>query len=204
MKDTNDNLVPEQNEGAYSDTVNSVSFATPQEAAQFYSIVKNRLKNINHWNRYAGEALANFTLLDIKGDKVERQPQQGDYFQIEVPGIGNPSGDGYDFVQIERIEEKENAEESVMAITVRPSSSPLNDDKNVAHFFDEKATSTFIVKLHDNAVYAEVHGRNEKPNVKEVHLSDKLRNSIVATGSVLGFSKLQWSTLTKGLVSADK
>lgn len=201
MTAKHDNLVPEQYEGAYSDTVNSASFSTSEKARQFYAIVKSRLKDVNHWNKYAGEALADFTLLDINGNKVERDPQEGDYFKIDVPGIGNPSGDGFDFVQVEKIEEKENEDESAVAITVRPAVNPLNEDKDVAHFFNEKATSTFIVRLEDTNVYAEVHGRNEKPNIKEVDFSDKVRNSIVATGGVLGFSKIQWSALTNGLVS---
>lgn len=204
MTDNTDNLIPEQNEGAHTDTVNSKSFDTNEQAKQFYTVVKNRLKDVNHWNKYAGKALADFTLLNATGKTVARAPQQGDYFKINVPGIGNPSGDGFDFVQIESIDEKEDAHESFICITVRPATSPLNGDKDVAHFFNEKATSTFIARLHNKTVFAEVHGRNEKPNIKNVDFKDKVRNTLVATGGVLGFSKIQWSALTHGLVSEEK
>lgn len=195
-----ENIIPEQNEGASSDTENSVSFLQREEAVQFYEVVKARMQDVNHWNKYAGESLADFTLLNSKGEEVSRLPEVNDYFKIDVPGIGNPSGDGYDFVQIQEVKDITEAEESCFYITVQPAPSPLNTDKDVAHFFTEKASSTFIVRLNGNTVYAEVHGRNELPNIKGVDLNDTLRNTLVATGGVLGFSKLQWSALTKGLI----
>ncbi|HTM97890.1 MAG TPA: hypothetical protein VL088_04070, partial [Pedobacter sp.] len=50
-------------------------------------------------------------------------------------------------------------------------------------------------------IQAEVHGRNELPNLKAGSIVDKARNAIIGLGAILGISVLQWKLLTKGIVS---
>jgi hypothetical protein len=45
-----------------------------------------------------------------------------------------------------------------------------------------------------------VHGRNEKPNTEANAVIDKTRNTMVATGAIVGFSSAQWKSLVNGLL----
>ena len=76
---------------------------------------------------------------------------------------------------------------------------------DVAHFYSDEATSNFIVRRDGTKVTAGVYGRNEKPNVKKSDtVIDKIRNAVVGTGGVSGFSKLQWKALVSGLLETEE
>jgi hypothetical protein len=194
--------IPEQREGVAVNVEDSVEFTTGEEAKQFFQQVKTRLLNVNAWHEFAGALSADFKLTDSQGNELQRQPQKGDYFKINIPAPGIQTGEGYDWVQIEEIVEDAEGVDECTAIRVRPTSSPVNPNPDVAHFYTDDATSNFIVKREGNKVTAGVYGRNEKPNVKEAdNLVDKVRNAIVGAGGVTLFSKLQWTALVKGLLS---
>ena len=204
MSDTKKHpVVPQQETGDSSDTDASVTFAAAAEANTFYDVVKQRLLQVNNWQHWAGAATAQFQLTDAQGNDVNRPVQQGDYFKIDIPGPGPVTGDGYDWVQVERITETGNETIQELAIQVRPASNPNNNRSDVAHFFSDEASSCFIVKREGNTVTAAVHGRNEKPNTHTETLVDKARNAAVATGAIAAFSKLQWKSLVNGLVRKE-
>ena len=194
-----DNSIPEQKEGASTNTEDSIQLPE-KEAEHFFSVVKERLLNVNAWNKYAGEAGATFCLLDASGNPLKRIAAKGDYFEIDIPGPGSKAGEGNDFVQIEDVVEVNNEKEQSLSILVRPSQNPKNNSKDTAHFFSESATSSFMVKKNGNKIIAGVYGRNEKPNFEASSIVDKIRNTIVATGAVLGLSKIQWKSLVSGLL----
>ena len=193
------NVVPEQNAGIETNTESSIELSTEEEAKEFFKEAKLRLLTINKWHQHAGSATADFQLTDETGKPVSRSPQKGDHFKIDIPAPGSVTGEGHDWVQVEAIEE----EEDYMGIRVRPATNPTNQRKDVAHFFSEDSTSTFVVKRKGKKITAGVYGRNEKPNTDTETLKDKLRNAAVATGAITGFSKLQWKTLVNGLVKKD-
>ena len=192
-------VVPEHNNGIQTNTESSIELSNEKEAQKFYEEAKQRLLTINSWHQYAGNASADFSLTDDKGNPINRSPQKGDHFKIDIPGPGTDTGEGHDWVQVEAIEEDEDS----IGIMVRPVTNPTNDRKDVAHFFSEDATSTFIVKREGKKILAGVYGRNEKPNTNTETLKDKLRNAAVATGAISGFSKLQWKSLVNGLIKKD-
>jgi len=193
-------LIPENQSGTQTNTESSKLLDGKEKATAFYQIAKRRLLNVNQWHDLAGVATASFRLTDEKGNEVNRAAQKGDHFKIDIPGPGPVTGEGFDWVKIESIEEFENGDEEFTAIKVRPATNPLNERKDVAHFFSEEATSSFIVKLEDNKVIAGVYGRNEKANTASETVIDKARNTAVATGAITGFSKLQWKSLVNGLL----
>ena len=198
--------IPEQRKGKKTDTSESVRLDSVEEAKQHFSVCKNRLLDVSSWHELSGKGTAGFDLTDSKGDSVRRLAKKGDHFKIDIPAPGNTTGEGNDWVRIEEIEDQSNsqAQEEYLAIHVRPASNPKNQDKEVAHFFKDEATSTFLVKREGNTVLAEVHGRNETPNTKDTNLIDTVRNAVVAVGAMLGFSDLQWKSLVKGLVEKQE
>lgn len=196
-----DSIIPFQHEGASTDTASHRHFNKATEANDFFSILKERLLDVNNWQQLSGSTFAAFQLCDLHGHPVSRPAAEGDHFRIDIPGPGNPSGDGYDWVQVEKIQNLSTGDQSILAMTVRPCTNPVSKDDDVAHFFTEAASSTFIVRKKELTVSAEVHGRNEKPNIKHVDVSDTIRNTAIALGGILGLSKIQWHALTDGMTS---
>ena len=193
--------IPEHNEGSAVNVEDSVTLQNEAEAKHFFQQVKDRLLHISAWHEYAGTLSADFKLTDQHGNEVERKPQKGDFFKINIPAPGLQTGEGYDWVRIEEIKEQADGMDEYTSIRVRPTSSPVNEKPDVAHFYTEEATSNFIVKREGTKVTAGVYGRNEKPNVKKAEsLLDKVRNAVVGTGGVTAFSRLQWKALVSGLL----
>ncbi len=203
MKEENDNkpLVPEQEKGAKSDTKAEKDFESTEEAKAFFLVVKERLLNVNNWHALSGKGSAEFCLMDKNGNKVDRLVQKDDYFRIDIPGPESEEGDGYDWVQVEAIEEEADDLHEHIAIRVKPASNPNRQGNTTSHFFQNDASSTFLVERKGNTVSSEIHGRNELPNVDQPEKGDVIRNAFVAFGAMIGFSKIQWGKLAKGFVS---
>jgi len=202
MKKSIDSLIPRQQRGSESNTESSVIADSVEDAKVLFSRAMERLKDVNNWGNIVKGMTSSFQLTDQNGKPVERTVQKGDFFKIDVPGPGPVSGGGYDWVSIEAIEDQSNtdAEEEYFAMKVRPASAPINDETEVAHFFDDVATSSFVVSRNQNTVIAGVYGRNEIPNINIDKTVDKARNTVMALSAIAGFSKLQWKNLVTALI----
>lgn len=206
MSSINERMVPPQESGAETNTEHSTDAHDEAAARELFGQAKQRLLNVNEWEGICGAGSAAFQLTDASGKDVERTAQESDHFKIDIPGPGTLTGDGYDWVQIERIEEERDPsgnEESIL-MRVRPATNPTNDAGDVAHFFSEDATSNFIVKRSGLTVSAAVYGRNESPNTHMEKGIDKARNAMVALSAMVGISKIQWKSLVKGLLTDQR
>lgn len=194
--------IPDQITGAETNTEHSITLPNTIDAVEKYKVVCRRLLDVNNWKEICGTGSAEFQLLDANGEEVDRQAQLNDYFKIDIPGPGTGSGDGYDWVNVEKIDSTEplNKEEQSFLMQVRPCSNPLSKTRDTSHFLSHKATSTFSVERRMNTITASVYGRNEIPNTKTHNVLDKIRNTIVGAGAVAGESKIQWTLLVKGLL----
>ncbi len=197
---TLNDIIPVQETGAKSDTYAFKNLNNETDAKAFFQVVSNRLKNVNVWEKYTGDITADFKLFDEHGHEADRTVQKSDYFRIDVPGPGTIAGNGYDWVQVEAIEESASPGEEVIMMRVRPARNPTDEKTDTAHFFTEDSTSSFIVKRVNEIVSAEVHGRNEKVNVGTGNILDKARNALAGAAAIAGVSKMQWKSLTKGLI----
>ena len=199
-----ENLLPLQKTGAKSDTASAISLENPEEAKLHFLKVKKRFLDINSWELFAGVEKAEFSLRDQTGNLLLEYPEVGNFIKIKLPGLHNPNGDGFDWVKIEKIEQKSDSDEDSIYICVRPTYNPTKPCEKTAHFFDEKATSNFIIKREKNTVSAEVHGRNEETNFENLSALEKVRNFLVAFGGIIAGSKFQWKSLTEGLIKKDE
>ena len=202
-KGSEEEIIPKQETGIESNTESTVEFSSREEAKTFYQTVKHRLLHVNDWHRFAGSLTADFQLTDKEGKEVDRAAEKSDHFKIDIPGPGPVTGEGFDWGQVEAIEEKEEENKQSIALLVRPATNPNNERRDVAHFFSGEATSCFMVKREYNTVTAAVYGRNEKPNTNAESIVDKARNTAIATGAITGFAKLQWKSLVNGLVKKN-
>ncbi len=195
--------VPLQETGEQHNTEHTISLPSVQACVQRYNIARERLLEVNHWGELGGPFSANFTLTDHAGHEVEHQAREGDHIRIDLPGPGSRTGHGYDWVEIEKIEDRctRSGNSAYVAIRVRPSDNPAEHRGRIAHFFAPTATSSFVVERVGNRIKASVYGRNEKPNKgRQEGLLDKIRNVVVAVSATLGLSKPQWHGLVKGLL----
>lgn len=194
------NQIPKQQEGSQLDTTAKTEFLTPEEAKAFYQIAKNRLLNVSCWAEICKVPLSTFTLTDQNGHEVIREAEEGDYLKIDIPGPATHTGDGFDWVRIEKIEEEITTTSSVITLQARPAANPTKKNTDIAHFFSQQATSTFQVKQSGTTVSAEEHGRNEVPNTDTSNLTDNIRNTLVGWTAKIGLSYPQWKSLVKGIV----
>lgn len=195
--------VPAQESGSEMNAVQEARFDTAEEATAFYEVAKQRLLDVNKWDEVAKLPSSTFILCDETGHRTTRKVQLGDYLKIDIPGPGTSTGDGYDWVQVEFIEEQHQGGADIMSFRVRPTDNPLSPEQAIAHFFDDAATSTFQVKKLANVVTAEVHGRNETPNTHTDHIMDNVRNTMVGLGAKVGASYPQWKGLVAGIAAVD-
>ena len=199
-----ENIVPGQEKGGKTDTEHQVEFTTAEAAKRYFMVAKERLQDVNRWHEVAGSLTAGFTLTDDSGREVARPAQTGDYFKIKVPAPGPGAGDGYDWVRVELIEDEAGVSDNrdAFGIRVRPAEQPgKKTQDDVAHFFRDDATSSFIIERNGRTIKAAVHGRNEVPNTTAKKPLDKARNAVVALGAIAGLSNPQWKSLVKGILN---
>ncbi|HEY4197808.1 MAG TPA: hypothetical protein VGM63_19845 [Mucilaginibacter sp.] len=195
-------VIPEQQTGRATDFSAERKFRTLRAAHEGFKKAAERLLKINDWHVYAGPGSSKFCLTNNQGEEVTGFAKAGFYFNINLPVPGSDAGAGLEWVIIENIEAggSEKMEEEFISLTARPVPDPHKMEAEIAHFFGEASTSTFIIKRSGPKLRAEVHGRNETPNNKEVDLHDKIRNTVVALTARIGLSGPQWKKLTRGLL----
>ncbi|WP_034711292.1 hypothetical protein [Chryseobacterium soli] len=194
--------IPEQEKGGFHDTESRKICNDTEAAIQKFAVLKRRFLSVHQWKKYCGKGFADFRLYDGSGKAVERNPQPGDFIRIDIPGPGNVEAKGFDWVEITEIDDQTltgTKSESLM-ITCRPSKIPgKNTNSHIAHFYTSEATSTFIISRNGNTIQAGIYGRNESPNFN-ASFFDIIRNSLIAAGGMIGFSKIQWKKLTDGFL----
>lgn len=192
--------IPQQEKGSQHDAVSKYCFEDEATAKIAYDALRLKLKDINNWHKLAENISAKFSLVKDDGSSAAHIPEAGFYIKNNIPGPGNKAGGGYDWVRIIKVYPQE--EEPIYGFTVSPVSNPLNDDDDLAHFYDADATNTFLVRRKEKCVYAEVHGRNEQANTTGAGFRDGIRNTFVGMGGMGGLGKVQWKNLTDGLIQA--
>jgi hypothetical protein len=198
-----DEHVPMQYTGSEMNAVEETVLETEEAAIRFFEVVKERLLNVNQWGALAKVPLSTFRLTDAQGQEIDGYAKEGNYFKIDIPGPGTQTGEGFDWVKVESIETKKDADWEYLSMRVRPATNPAINDPAIAHFLQEDATSTFQVKRLGNTITAEEHGRNEVPNTKTEKGMDNVRNTLVGWGAKLGLSYPQWKSLVVGLVERE-
>jgi hypothetical protein len=195
-------IAPPQYKGGRKDIDHAVIAANENDARKLFMAARSRLVDVNHWEDYAKPVSATFRLTDAGGLEVNRTAEIGDHFKIRLPAPGPVEGRGYDWVRIEAIEDVSNGSGRTehIAIRVRPAPSPEQKGENVAHFFNDDSTSSFVLERRGKEITAAVYGRNEVPNTETSNTVDKVRNAVVGVTAMLGLSNIQWKNLVKGLL----
>ncbi len=197
-------IIPDNINGKALDIEHTVEENSIGNAIKTFERARTRLINPQVWHLLTGALSAKFSLDGSNDTDNRRLAKVDDYFSIDIPGPGLISGDGFDWVKVELLEENSESDcDTSIAMRLRATNNPKKTDEGIAHFFNAEATSTFIIKRIGKMVSASYHGRNETVNTDVNSLVDKIRNQFVATGSKAGLSKLQWDGLIKSFLEAD-
>ena len=194
--------IPHQQIGRATDFDEERSFNTQTEAHEAFKKAAARLLTVSEWHNYAGPGSSRFCMTNNMGEEVAGFAKEGFLINIDLPVPGSDAGDGLEWVMIERIEAAGGAKgaEEYISLTARPIPDPRKADPEIAHFYKDQSTSTFIVKRIGKTVNAAVHGRNETPNNEQVGLHDKIRNTVIALTARIGLAGPQWKKLARGLL----
>jgi SpoIIAA-like len=193
-------LLPAQVKGTATTTTGQVVAATTEDAQIIFERASERLQDVNQWAETCG-ASSSFQLTDDQGAPLQGWANIEDFIRIDLPGPGGREGEGYDWVQVEKIEPSGE----IFLVQVRPSRNPcIKNSTEIAHFLESSATRTFIIERKGVVVTASVYGRNEVPNSRKTASTiDKWRNAAVGSVGAMGLSKIQWRTLVEGLLKKE-
>lgn len=194
--------LPQQITGRQTDFTHEKKYDSLETAHAGFRSAAGRMLSVNNWHAYSGTCSAKFTLCNNQGVEVDVMAEEGFFISIDLPGPGSDAGSGVEWVLIEKLVSEggpHTAEEYVL-MTVRPAADPRNATGEIAHFYTDASTSTFIVRRDGLVVSVGAHGRNETPNNDEVDLHDKIRNTAIALMARIGLSGGQWQKLVNGII----
>lgn len=193
--------IPPKLEGKHNDLGFSMEMPNYRAARELFIMARERIVDVNGWSNRGGIPGTEFQLCDGMGNQLDRSARDGDFIRIDLPGPGPASGGGYDWVKVEDIGgEITGPFNERFAMRVRSCAMPGGASDVPAHFFDEQATSTFMLEMKGRILTASYHGRNEIINTKKDNPLEKARNLLVGAGGLAGMSELQWQGLIKGFL----
>lgn len=194
--------LPQQQTGRQTDFTHEKKYDTLDLAHMGFQAAAGRMLSVNNWHEYTGTGSAKFTLCNNQGEEVEVMAEEGFFISIDLPGPGPHAGGGVEWVLVEKLASEGGAHtaEEYVLMTVRSAPDPRKAAAEIAHFYTDESTSTFIVRRDGMVVSAGAHGRNETPNNDDVDLHDKIRNTAIALMARVGLSGGQWQKLVNGLI----
>jgi hypothetical protein len=198
--------LPQQMTGRRTDFTHDKKYDTLESAHSGFQAAAGRMLSVNNWHDYTGAGSAKFTLCNNQGEEVEVMAEESFFISIDLPGPGPDAGGGVEWVMIEKLASEGDAHtaEEYVLMTLRPAADPRKAAAEIAHFYTDESTNTFIVRRDGIVVSAGAHGRNESPNNEEVDLHDKIRNTAIALMARVGLSGGQWQKLVNGLIEYEE
>jgi hypothetical protein len=187
-------LIPSQQYGLEKNLEYTIICDSIEEAEDCFVDAKERLLDVNNWNKYSEIRSLQFKLSDSHGKEAHRHARKGDHIRIEVLPTGQGRVEGIDWVAIEAIEYDDYPDQGMETFGMRlhPSFNPLNKQMgDAAYSLSDNATSTFVIQRRGRRLMTTYHGRNEPLN------SETDGQSCDQTW--LGLSDVQWASLASGI-----
>lgn len=192
-------LVPAHTEGIETDLEHSVVARSIEDAEEWFVEAKNRLLDINHWERYDKHLGADFRLTDSQGKAVNRRAHRGDHLRLYLssPPV---SGNEHNWVIVEAIEYDDYPDEDreTLAMRIRPSSDPRNKPHDGTPHCPDMSSGTFVIERSHDRLTALYH-RRVGPSIRSDGNFDCINNAS-SSEEWLGLSDSQWAGLIKSLL----
>lgn len=156
-------LVPQHEQGSKTDLEFKVAAETVEEAEYWFVDAKDRMLDVNSWNKYCPGMVVTFRLTDCHGLGVGRHARKRDMIRIDMPGPDGTRLTGFEWESVEAIEYDDYPDLSMetFAMRVRTADSPLNNKDSQAGYVTGKKTSTFVIERRGAKLSATFHRRND-------------------------------------------
>jgi len=153
-------LVPQQIQGPGLDIAHHITVDTTDDAEYGFVDAKDRLLDVNNWNKYCPEMETEFRLTDHHGLGAGRHARKGDLLRIDKPGVSPVKPGGFDWVAVEAIEYDDYPDLGMesFAMRLRIAADPHRKDEFITEHSD--STITFVIERRGVKLYASYHGRN--------------------------------------------
>lgn len=174
-------------------------FEDENEGRSFFLDTRERLFNINEWNRNSSPT--GYALFDEAGRETNsRDIEVGMFIRIALYGSGK-----WDWVRVSEIHDDPNE----VVITVKPSHDPTEqppDQESISHFFHPDAENNFCLQRQEKMVAFYVIGLNERQNTEFADgLIESARNAAVANiGYYSGLQKAVWKEFCLNFLSTEE
>jgi len=185
-------LIPDQQQGLEKNLEYTVVCDTTEDAEDFFVDAKERLMDINNWNRYGRIEGVVFRLRDSHGKEAHRHARKGDSIRVDIPVNGPGESGGFDWVAIEAIEYDDYPDLGLETFGMRlhPSLNPMNAQAgNGAYAPGDNATGTFVILRRGNKLISTYHGRNDHRQA-ETNMGGR---------AWPGLTDMQWASLISGI-----
>mgnify|MGYP000866005468 FL=1 len=193
-------LVPRNKLGSSNDAYAATNYKDEQTAVKAFRAIEKMLFDVNSWSVQIPFGTVRFYLVDAYGKPTYNDAAIGDFVKIKMPMLPNSFGKGYDWVSVVKISKFDEREIAYTMLQMRPHSCIENAEGQIAHFYTNDSTNTFIVARSGSEIQVSVHGRNETPNVKKLKIRHRVRNFFIGGGGIFGGSKLQWQNFVDSLI----
>lgn len=194
--------IPLQREGEFHDVVSMHCAENIEMALRKFESVERRLISVNDWHSLSPNVKAKFQQFHSETHEPTSALKVGNFIRIEIPGPGNPSGNGYDWTKISDIQiGSDNEILPFFAMTIIPCAAPDTTENTVAHFYGDESSNTFVIRRIGDCLYTEVHGRNQLANTSDVPLLDSIRNKAIVLGSKIGIGSLNWLAFSEAILN---
>ena len=175
-------MVPFDPEGSKRDIEQSIDVGSIEDAEYLFVDIKDKLLDVNNWNKYATGMATAFRLTDSHGIGVGRHARKGDLIRIsEEQPIG------FEWGCIEAIEYDDYPDESMetFALRARNVPDPSTRTGHAKESEGSEATFTIVIERRKAMLFISWHGRSAKETTdgKWLDLPDK-----------------EWSDLVNGLL----
>lgn len=197
------NLIPQHKKGNVRDTISFLS-SDPSVASSNFTLLKQRLFNINNWGDYCTKTPVEFKIHNANCEFLDRYVKLNDLVKIEVPFLNLSSSINelfIDWVKVTKVIEEDNDDTSLILIQLTPIINPSNDSDEIEHFYDQCASNTFILFRNQNTISLSIHGRNESINYKTKSKLKAFRNLLVANIGFIGLDNLLWYDFAEKLLN---
>jgi hypothetical protein len=189
--------------GASTGATVKESAASRHDAILLFKEAKERLTDINNWDKLCGNGSPTFQLTDGKGKLTDKQiPEAGDFVRISHAPHIHKTGHTYEWGRIDKIENEKNVlkDEEVFGFFIRSVDDPQNPNGAGAHFASSHGVSIFLVTRKADVVMAAERGYIGKPGISPAGLLNILKNTMMALIGLLHLSTPQWKGLVTGVI----
>jgi len=187
-------LIPAQHQGLEKNLAYTFVCDSVEEAEDCFVDAKERLLDVNSWNKYSQINDIEFRLQDAHGREAHRHARRGDHIRLAAATLSVGRVEEFDWVAIEAIEYDDYPDQGMETFGMRlhPCATPAgNLGPNAPYSLTDNATSTLVIQRRGRKLSATYHGRNEPIQATTGSPADD--------HCWLGLSELQWANLVTGI-----